>query len=626
MKPRHLFAAAAVLVAAGFVHPRLADEPRRWAVVVGAGDYAHFGDEEGGDLPGAAADARAMRDVLVGRWGFPEEGVHLLLDSAATRERIRYELAEWLPSVAKPGDLVVFYFSGHGSQVFDQNGDEEDGLDETICPTDVLRGSGRMDIRDDELGGWLRALPTRNVTVILDSCHSGTATRFAGPNVRRKALPRTLERPEPAGAAEGEGAARGTDGYGDGVLEISASQAGQYAVEAVFESGSGLPRPGGAFTTPLVRYLWQVPEGTSYQEVFFLTREALRRGNFAQTPQISREGAARPLFGVAGGRAAAAPGREPERRGAGVARVAGLPRHGTVELAGGGKAGMTASSVYRAGSAMMRVTDVGDESARAVVVPGGRVPAVGDAAVLEAYAVPEAMLRVDVTRLPEPARQALAAAGAVPGVLLQLDETAPAHLSVRPDGDAWVVAGADGAVRATIPASVPAQAAAGLTALLRHEQAVLALASIENPAHPFALEFGLAGGQSTFRIGDPIGFRIRAGRDGYLTVVDLDPAGKVTVLYPNAYATDARVRAGQEVLLPSPEMGFTFTVEGPAGRGVVRAFVTERPVELPFTEGDASRAPRLVEALLQAAGAPTGGGPVPVKGWATAAVLYDFTP
>jgi hypothetical protein len=36
-----------------------------------------------------------------------------------------------LAAVTRPGDLVRFYFAGHGSQAWDVNGDEEDGLDET---------------------------------------------------------------------------------------------------------------------------------------------------------------------------------------------------------------------------------------------------------------------------------------------------------------------------------------------------------------------------------------------------------------------------------------------------------------------------------------------------------------
>ena len=42
----------------------------------------------------------------------------------------------WLVSGARPGDSLFFSFSGHGGQVRDVDGDEADGLDETILPED----------------------------------------------------------------------------------------------------------------------------------------------------------------------------------------------------------------------------------------------------------------------------------------------------------------------------------------------------------------------------------------------------------------------------------------------------------------------------------------------------------
>lgn len=35
------------------------------------------------------------------------------------------------------GDSAIIYYSGHGSQVVDFDGDEEDGFDEIIWPTDM---------------------------------------------------------------------------------------------------------------------------------------------------------------------------------------------------------------------------------------------------------------------------------------------------------------------------------------------------------------------------------------------------------------------------------------------------------------------------------------------------------
>ena len=133
----------------------------------------------------------AGAEVLIERWGLREENSRTLLSLEATKDAIRESITGWLASQAGPGDLAIFYFAGHGAQVFDLDGDEPDGLDETLAPTDIMLLSSERDIRDDELRVWLETIPAQ-VLVILDSCHSGTATRGTGPM-----RPRILDRPLP---------------------------------------------------------------------------------------------------------------------------------------------------------------------------------------------------------------------------------------------------------------------------------------------------------------------------------------------------------------------------------------------------------------------------------------------
>lgn len=62
---------------------------------------------------------------------------------------------------------------GHGSQKRDYSGDERDGMNETICPTDFERAG---QIIDDELNKHLvNPLPAGvRLHALLDACHSGT--------------------------------------------------------------------------------------------------------------------------------------------------------------------------------------------------------------------------------------------------------------------------------------------------------------------------------------------------------------------------------------------------------------------------------------------------------------------
>ena len=100
--------------------------------------------------------------------------LRILTDCRATRENIMTGL-KWLVKGAKKGDLLIFYYSGHGSQVADVSGDDIDGKDETICPHDFATAGM---IKDDHLRSIFSGIAAGvNLEVILDSCHSGTGTR-----------------------------------------------------------------------------------------------------------------------------------------------------------------------------------------------------------------------------------------------------------------------------------------------------------------------------------------------------------------------------------------------------------------------------------------------------------------
>lgn len=154
----------------------------RWALLIGIEDYPPAGDEN--NLPGCRMDVERMERMLTGPFGFPAGHVTRLLDLDATHANIEKALAD-LAERAGPDDAVVVYYSGHGSQVPDLDGDEGDGWDEAISPADplppVVTTEEEMNrlITDDRLAQLLSAFRTSNVTVIFDSCHSGTALRGA---------------------------------------------------------------------------------------------------------------------------------------------------------------------------------------------------------------------------------------------------------------------------------------------------------------------------------------------------------------------------------------------------------------------------------------------------------------
>ena len=194
------------------------------------------------------------------------------------------------------GDNVVIYYAGHGSQMWDEDGDEDDGLDETIAPADVLASSTEFDISDDQFNDWLGMLPTDNVMVVLDNCNSGTGTRDVTPFAKGRLLGRDIndiERPEGVARRALPGQEEddtGFDAQQTRVLELAAAPPFQVAVDAFFPAVEGREAfHGGAFTTFLVQQMWKAPEDASYEDVFEDAYEALKRNRFQQDPYISED-------------------------------------------------------------------------------------------------------------------------------------------------------------------------------------------------------------------------------------------------------------------------------------------------------------------------------------------------
>jgi len=217
-QPRHLHRPLfwCLLLAALLAGPALAADR---ALLVGVGV-----DAKSLQLPleGIDLDLDLMRRVAA-NLGFAPADIRVLQDAQATQSAVQAALVGWLREGVAAEDRVLIYFSTHGSQVPDLNGDEADGADEVLILYDLglaATPDGRATLRgvllDDDFEQALAALPSRHVLVVLDACHSGTATRsldlasrqsgsrrvqvksFAYPGMPTAASPRTLSRPGPA--------------------------------------------------------------------------------------------------------------------------------------------------------------------------------------------------------------------------------------------------------------------------------------------------------------------------------------------------------------------------------------------------------------------------------------------
>jgi hypothetical protein len=272
----------------------VAATPRKLALLVGINEYP----AESGQVPlqGCVTDVELQRELLVSRFGFNPADIVVLTDAKATRGGILTAFEEHLIKQAKPGDAVVFHYSGHGSRIVDPDRDHSDGTNSTFVPIDSSlpagfpeKGGIVQDITGHTLFLLMEAVQSDNLTVVLDSCHSGGGTRGnlrirsrdggiqleASPDeyaYRQQWLSRLNLSPAEFIARRRAGVARGA--------VLAGAGRDQLAADADFNDFAA-----GMFSYLLTQYLWQQTENEPIARVFpNLSRSTTRQSSSGQQP------------------------------------------------------------------------------------------------------------------------------------------------------------------------------------------------------------------------------------------------------------------------------------------------------------------------------------------------------
>jgi hypothetical protein len=235
------------------------------------------------ELRGCVNDATAWADLLVDHYDFARSDVTLITNAKATKRAVLAALMDLLTRASK-GDVLVFTNSSHGTYVADTNGDES-LYDEAICPYDCETDL----IVDDELRALFSEIPRGvRVTVISDSCHSGSVTRepplltpdqrrkrYVDPvalgrrglsDVRRQARPRRESEVPEADMNE---------------LLLSGCRADQYSYDAKFGR-----RFHGAMTQTALATIAAADHRITWAQLHRQLVPALRTANYDQEPQL----------------------------------------------------------------------------------------------------------------------------------------------------------------------------------------------------------------------------------------------------------------------------------------------------------------------------------------------------
>src|SRR5512136_938221 len=232
----------------------------RKAVCIGINNYPGTSN----DLQGCVNDANDW-SVLLTDFGFETS---MMLDSQATRQNIKTKLNELIASAGE-SDVIVFTYSGHGTQVIDTSGDEGDTYDEAIY---VYDGT----ILDDDLRIIIDKIDSKaTLVVISDSCFSGTVTRVIPENTRPRFMPNKN--------ISGDRVVRKRFLLPEANMPeilISGCTDSEYSYDAEIDG-----RYNGAMTALALKVIRQAPK-VSYSDFYAGLRQLLPSKEYPQTPLL----------------------------------------------------------------------------------------------------------------------------------------------------------------------------------------------------------------------------------------------------------------------------------------------------------------------------------------------------
>ncbi|WP_315788914.1 caspase family protein [Fischerella sp. JS2] len=224
--------------------------PRKLALLVGINQYS-----ESPALNGCLVDVELQKEVLIHRCGFQASDILSLTDEQASREFIEAAFLEHLIRQAKPGDLVVFHFSGYGSRV--RLGNTPEAIQNALVPVDGIEAKSQVPkivnyLLEETLLLMLRSLPTDRVTAVLDTSYYAPTSILTAPlRVRARQTPQEAILVDAELDFQKQLQQKASTEQ-PGVILSATSAPNQLAREIQYSGFSA-----GLFTYTLTQYLWE---------------------------------------------------------------------------------------------------------------------------------------------------------------------------------------------------------------------------------------------------------------------------------------------------------------------------------------------------------------------------------
>ncbi|MEG4235191.1 caspase family protein [Microcoleus sp. Pol11C3] len=251
---------------------------RKLALLVGVDKYPDS------PLRGCVTDVELQRELLIYRFGFVPSDILTLTDAQATRENIETAFVTHLREQAKPGDVVVFHFSGCGSRV--SLGESPGKIQNSLVPVDdvlpLLANRAVNDILEETLLLLMRSLATENAIAILDTSYTYPGFSKNG-NFRIRSRPRpTIGEPSLAELTFAQDLRSRTNLRPDATLLVAGADS-QLAAEQEWNGFTA-----GLFTYALTQTLWWATPASSFSVSFSRAAGNVysKLAGLSQQPQI----------------------------------------------------------------------------------------------------------------------------------------------------------------------------------------------------------------------------------------------------------------------------------------------------------------------------------------------------
>jgi Caspase domain len=254
--------------------------PRKLALLIGINKYP-----QNLALGGCLTDVELQKELLIYRFGFQESDILTLTDEQATREAIENAFLNHLVLNGKPSDVVVFHFSGYGSQI--KLNPAEESLVNTLIPFDGAYISENNKIVNCLLEETLMLLwrsLTPQITAILDmSYHAPLIAPSAASRIRAYQMPAQAELATAELDFQKELKSK-TERMSDvtPALLLSATSNSQELAREILLSGFSA----GLFTYALTQYLWEATPATTIIHTLSRVGSSIRQLDGKQQPGL----------------------------------------------------------------------------------------------------------------------------------------------------------------------------------------------------------------------------------------------------------------------------------------------------------------------------------------------------